>query len=183
MSASTPKDQKSSHSHSPYICMHTGTPRPLLTDPLQAPLHSTSSIAPSLHELTPTHPIPALRHQAFIRQRLLRPLCINYVPLLAPAEFDAPLLLQVEVVEARLERVGEVVDIAIGVQDRPGARARVGLAGFEDEEERIEAGEDAGKRVGVSAEAEVGWCGRRGFRGVGVDVVDLVGVGLCVVIR
>ena len=84
-------------------------------------------------------------------------------------------------VEARIERVGEVVDIVVGVQDRPGARARVGLAGFEDEEERIEAGEDAGKRMGVFAEAEVGWCGRRGVRGVRVDVVDLVGVGLCVV--
>jgi hypothetical protein len=162
--------------------MHTGTP-PTTAPPTHYKLHShsTSSIAPSLHELTPTHPIPALRDQAFIRQRLLRPLCINYVPLLAPAELDAPLLLQVEVVEARIERVGEVVDIAVGVQDRPGARARVGLAGFEDEEERIEAGEDAGKRMGVFAEAEVGWCRRRGVRGVGVDVVDLVGVGLCVV--
>src|ERR1700728_782137 len=114
MSASTPKDQKSSHSHPPDICMHTGTPQPLLIDPLQAPPHSTSSIAPSLHEFTPTHSIPPLRHQAFIRQRLLRPFCINYVPLLAPAELDAPLLLQVEVVEARIERVGEVMDIAVG---------------------------------------------------------------------
>jgi hypothetical protein len=85
------------------------------------------------------------------------------------------------VVETRIERVGEVMDIAVGMQDRPGACARVGLAGFEDEEERIEAGEDAGKRMGVFAEAEVGWCGRRGVRGVGVDVVDLVGIGLYVV--
>jgi hypothetical protein len=85
------------------------------------------------------------------------------------------------VVEAQIERVGEVMDIAVGMQDRPGACTHVGLAGFEDEEERIEAGEDAGKRMGVFAEAEVGWCGRRGVWGVRVDVVDLVGVGLYVV--
>ena len=66
-------------------------------------------------------------------------LAFEDVALLALGEAHPRLLRLVEVVEARVQRVIEVLHVSSGMQHLPGMRALSGFARLQDQEQRVEA--------------------------------------------
>jgi hypothetical protein len=116
-------------------------------------------------------------HRTLIAKRSLRPLSSNQIPQLALRKRHFRLLLLVEVVELRVQGLGEAGHVAPRVQREPGVVAGARSAGFEDEQEGVEARGQGWDRV-----AEGGWAGggRAGVvvGGVEEEVGHLVRVGL-----